>query len=287
MVSLMRRKKLDLKYRILIIIAIIILIVMLLNLTIRKNHQLNPVESFIKDSLIYTGNLLSSPFKFIGDKINDYQELKNIQKEYDIIKKNVDAIDLLKTENLELKSEIKALKEELKIDYVLSDYEYLNASIIERNVGYWYNTITIDKGSYNGVKKDMAIINNHGLVGKVISTTAFTSTVKLLTTTDINNKTSVSIYHEDKKLYGVIVSYDYQNNLFTVEGISNSDKIEIGDQVYTSGLGGVFPSGILIGEVDGIDVDSYSLSKILKIKPSVDFNNITYVVVASRTEAKK
>lgn len=45
------------------------------------------------------------------------------------------------------------MKEELNIEYTLSDYEYLNATVISRNIGYWYNIITIDKGSYNGVEK--------------------------------------------------------------------------------------------------------------------------------------
>ena len=66
----------------------------------------------------------------------------------------------------------------------LSEYTYLNATVVNRNIGYWYNTITIDKGKYNGVEVDMVVVNNDGLIGKVVSTTTFTSDIKLLTTSD-------------------------------------------------------------------------------------------------------
>ena len=67
-----------------------------------------------------------------------------------------------------------------------------------------------------------------------------------------------------------------------VEGISNTKNVSIGNKVYTSGLGGIFPSGILIGEVSDITTDSYDLAKLIKVRPSVDFNDINYVSVLKR-----
>ena len=161
-------------------------------------------------------------------------------------------------------------------------YEYLNGTVISRNVGYWFNTITIDKGSYSGVEKDMVVINAKGLIGKVIRTTTFTSDVRLITTSDTNNKISVSVSNGGDNLYGLINSFDYGNNYLEVEGISNTKNVSIGNKVYTSGLGGIFPSGILIGEVSDITTDSYDLAKLIKVRPSVDFNDINYVSVLKR-----
>ena len=67
-----------------------------------------------------------------------------------------------------------------------------------------------------------------------------------------------------------------------VEGISNTKTVRVGDLVYTSGLGGVFPSGILIGKVESITTDSYDLSKIINVKPSANFENINYVTILKR-----
>ena len=75
--------------------------------------------------------------------------------------------------------------------------------------------------------------------------------------------------------------YDYNDKSLIVEGISNTDHIENGAYVYTSGLGGVFPRGILVGTVSSITTDEYDLSKIIKVKPSADFEDINYVNHAS------
>ena len=145
-----------------------------------------------------------------------------------------------------------------------------------------YNTITIDKGTYNGVEVDMVVINAKGLIGKIIRTTTFTSEVRLITTRDTNNKISVKISNGDYNLYGLVNGYDYKENLLEVEGISNTKDVNIGDYIYTSGLGGVFPSGIIIGEVSEITTDSYDLAKIIKVKPSADFTDINYVSILKR-----
>ena len=132
----------------------------------------------------------------------------------------------------------------------------------------------------------MVVINAKGLIGKVIRTTNFTSDVRLITTSDTNNKISVSVSNGSDNLYGLINSFDYSENYLEVEGISNTKNVSIGDKVYTSGLGGIFPSGILIGEVSEITTDSYDLAKLIKVKPSADFNDINYVSVLKRKSAE-
>jgi rod shape-determining protein MreC len=179
------------------------------------------------------------------------------------------------------------MKEELNIDYTINEYEFLNSTVISRNISYWYNTITIDKGTYNGVEPNMVVVNSDGLIGKVISTTTFTSDVKLLTTSDTNNKISVAISNGSNKLYGLIKDYNYNTNSLEVEGISNTESVSIGDYVYTSGLGGVFPSGILIGKVSEITTDEYDLAKIINVSLVADFDNINYVAILKRKEIEK
>ena len=131
----------------------------------------------------------------------------------------------------------------------------------------------------------MIVINSKGLIGKIINTTNFTSTVKLITTSDTNSKISVIINGENKNLYGLIYGYNTKENAILIEGISNTDSVNIGDTIYTSGLGGIFPSGILIGTVKSISTDEYDLSKIIKVKPSADFNNLNYVTILKRKDS--
>ena len=282
-----KKKGIPKKYVLLIVIVLIIVLFVIFSVSLKKERELNKVESFFKDTLIYVEKIVVYPFDYVKNKISDYNELKNVKKDNDILETSMDRILSIETENIELRRQLEALKDELNIDYSLTDYEYLNASVISRNVGYWYNKITIDKGSYNGVEKDMVVITSKGLIGRVINTTTFTSDVKLITTSDTNNKISVHISNGDTNLYGLINGYNYNDNVLELEGISNTKDVNIGDKVYTSGLGGIFPSGILIGTVSEITTDSYDLAKVIKVKPSADFSDINYVSILKRKSDNK
>lgn len=279
-----RGKKIMARYVVLIIIIILIATLVIFSKTLSEDRKLNTFESLIKDSVTFAEKIVLTPFNYICDLVKDFNELKEVRKENDNLKLSIERIDAIEAENIELRREIAALKEELNIEYVLSDYDKLNATVLSRNIGYWYNTITIDKGSYNGVETDMVAVNSTGLIGKVIKTTTFTSDIRLITTSDTNNRISVSISNGENKLNGLIKGYDYKENKLEVEGISNTEEVNIGDKVYTSGLGGVFPSGILIGSVESITTDEYDLAKIIKVTPSADFDDINYVTILKRKD---
>lgn len=283
----MRRRNIKTKHILIMIIIIIIIILAIFSFTLKEDRQPNKFESLIKDTTTSIQKVITYPFNWIFNKIDDYKELINIREKYEDLLPQVDRIESLNAENIELRKQLETMKEELSIDYTINDYEFLNATVISRNISYWYNTITIDKGSYNGVEVDMVVVNSDGLIGKIISTTTFTSEVKLLTTSDTNNKISVAISNGNNKLYGLIKDYNYNNDSLEVEGISNTESVSIDDYVYTSGLGGVFPSGILIGKVSEITTDEYDLAKIINVKPIADFNDINYVAILKRKEIQK
>lgn len=282
----MRKKNINIKpkYVILIIVFIIIAIITIFSHTLKEDRQLNKFEAFIKDVVSGTERIVFYPFNFVINKVEDYNELKNIRQKYQALLPEVERNNSLNTENIELRKQLNALKEELNITYTINDYEYLNATVINRNIAHWYNTITIDKGSYNGVKPDMVVVNSSGLIGRVISTTAFTSDIRLLASSDAINKISITISGNKNNVNGLIKNYNYNTNYLEVEGISNTEKITEGDYVYTSGLGGIFPSGILIGTVKSITTDEYDLAKIIYVSPSANFNDLNYVAVLKRKE---
>ena len=283
----MNRKKITTKHILIAIIILIIVVIAIFSFTLKNNKQPNKLESFIKDTTISIEKVLIWPFKFIIDKVEDYKLLINIRQKYQLLLPEVSRIESLNAENIELRRQIEALKQELNITYTINEYEFLNATVISRNVANWYNTITIDKGTYNGVTTDMVVVNSQGLIGKIVSTTTFTSEIRLITTSDTANKISVTIASEGKKINGLIKDYNYKTKHLEVEGVSNTEYVGIGNYVYTSGLGEIFPSGILIGKVERITTDEYDLAKIIEVKPIADFDDINYVAILKRKELTK
>ena len=280
-----RRKKIKNKH-IYLVILIVVVVIAILSYTVKTEKKLNILESLIKDCVVEVQKLFYLPIKNFGTMIDNFLSLNDVLKENKILKSNIDKIESLEAENIALKQEINKMKEELDVDYVLTDYTYLNATVISRNSTYWYNTLTIDKGSHNGIEKDMVVLNSTGLIGKIENVSTFSSDVKLITTNDTNNKISVTVTNGDTKLTGLINAYNYEDGYLKVEGISNTATVNVGDFVYTSGLGGIFPNGILIGKVESITTDVYDLSKIINVKPSADFDDINYVTILKRDDSK-
>ena len=128
----------------------------------------------------------------------------------------------------------------------------------------------------------MPVVIGTNLIGKVISTTTFNSTVRLITATDVVDKISIKIKNNDSYVYGILSGYNKENNTYTIEGISQSIKIENGSIVTTTGMGDIFPAGIVIGKITGINTDNFDLSNVLEMQSDVDFDNINYVTVLRR-----
>ena len=283
----MNKKRRNFKNRQLFFVVLIVVVVSaVLSYSIKSNRELNMFESLVKDCVVEIQKVVYKPIRGFSAMIGEFFSLKDVLKENQILKSNIEKMESIEAENTELRQELENLKEELNIDYVLTDYDYLNATVISRNSFYWYNLLTIDKGSHNGIEEGMVVINSTGLIGKITNVSTFSSDVKLITTNDTNNKISVTITNGDSRLTGVINGYSFEEGFLKVEGISNTATVNVGDLVYTSGLGGVFPSGILVGRVENITTDVYDLSKIINVKPSAKFDDINYVTVLKRKDVQ-
>jgi len=277
----MKRKNNKLKYIIIIIVSFALLLG-ISSYTIDDDKDLNFFEKAIKDTTTFIQKIFYAPIKFVSNELEVFNEKKDLYKKYTKLKEKVEKTDLYYAQIEELQKEVTELKSTLDLNATLSEYTYINATVVNRNIGYWYNNLTIDKGSKNGVKKGDAVITNSGLIGKITNVSNFSSTVKLLTSDEISNKISIKIDSNDEYLYGLMVGYDKEYNIYRIEGITNSDKIEEGDLVTTTGLTDYFPSGIIIGKVSKVVKDEYDLDSVVEVIPSVNFEDISIVTVLNR-----
>ena len=240
------------------LIIVIIIVYLISFITIKMNVNIFYPYYLIKDLLLY-------PVIAMGNDENN--ELSN---------------DFMKNKISSLENEIIELKKLTNINNVLTEYNYLNATVIERNREYWFNSITINKGSIDGVQLDMAIIDNNGLVGRISNVRAHSSDIKLITANDVNSKISVVIKGINN-IYGITKGYDNDSNLLKVI-VDNNIDLKEGLLVETTGMGGVFPKGILIGKVEKIIKDSDNVGYIVLVKLSGNIKDLRYVSVLQRKE---
>ena len=173
----------------------------------------------------------------------------------------------LEYENNELKA-LLGLKTEI--------YNLTISKVLKRDD--WYNELIINKGSKDGIKKNDSVINNRILIGRIKEVGNNYSIVELVTSNKDSSKVSVKVNDS----YGIISSYSYDEDVLVINNLLKNTDISVLDKVYTSGLGELDDAGIYIGYVLDIDYDELGLSKIIKVKPGYDLNNIRYVGVLSK-----
>ena len=276
-----KKKKIERKYVILTgIISISIFIFLSIKIVNRKSISLP--EKVIKDSVLFVSKIVYTPISYISSNIKKDKEKNNIYEKYEELLQSVNEIDSLKAYNSELEKEIKELKKIVDINNTLSEKSYLNATVINRNLEFFSNTLTIDKGSNNGILDGLAVTFNGSLIGKITKVSNFNSVVKLITVEDSNNKISVKINNNDNYIYGLISGY--KDGCLLISGIDTNEEIIDESIVTTTGLDGVFPSGILVGKVVGVTKDNFDLATTVLVKSEIDFNDINFVTVLKRVE---
>lgn len=257
-----------------IIFFSIVISLLVSSIFIRKNF--NFPSYGIKDGTMFVNKAI---VRIFGDK-NYYKLLE----ENESLKEQLEVYKDYKSLNLELQDEITKLKEVTSVNKLLSDRKYVNASVINRDLDYWQKKLVIDVGTSSNISNNMAVISNGSLIGITDDVSANSSTVTLLSNHKFPLNVSVKIKVGDKYVYGILNDYNEEEGLFEVVGVVDNISIPADSLVVTSGLGNVFPSGILVGSVSLVTTDNFDLSKVIKVKAGADFNNISYVTVVMRGE---
>ncbi|WP_445490131.1 rod shape-determining protein MreC [Niallia sp. 03133] len=273
--------------RLIILLVSIIILVALIGFSIRSRDQLTWPEQFIKDTTGWVQTLVSRPAHYVAGFIDNVRDLQNTYEENKELKSKVQNLAMLEAEVQGLQKEKDELSAVLKEKKSLSDYEPMNATVFRRNSDRWNELLTINKGSRNGVKKNMAVMTSSGLIGKIKSVSSGTATVQLLSSEDPTNRISAVIQGDKKKklstVFGLVVDYDKESKQLIMQWTEEQEpkkvKVEKGQFVTTSGMGGVFPKGLLIGKVVKVEPVEDGLTKKAYIEPAAQFYYIEHVMI--------
>ena len=267
--------------RLIILLVSIIVLVALIGFSLRERSKLTWPEQFIKDTSGWVQSLVSKPTHFVTGFFENLQDLQNTYGENKELKSRVENLVNLEAQVQELTKDNKELRDILGEKRTLRDFKPLPATVIGRNPDRWHEMIIIDKGKLNGIEKNMAVVTATGLIGKVKNVTQFSSTVQLLSAMDPKNRIS-AVVQGKKDVYGFVQGFDDKQKLLLIKAIPSGSKIEKGQTVITSGLGGVFPKGLMIGKVVDVKPDQYGLNQTALVKPGADFYDIENVIVIKR-----
>ncbi len=270
-----------LNIRLIILLVSIILLVALIGFSLR-DRELTWPEQFVKDTTGFVQSIVAKPANYVAGFVQSLKDLQNTYEENQELKKHLDDLARIEAKVYSLEKENADLKDTLKIKESLGDYDPMQASIISRSPDrLWHEMIIVNKGSSHGVEKNMAVMSSKGLIGKVKSTTPFTSTIQLLSALDPTNRISAAVQSK-KEIFGTIEGFDSEKESLLLKGLPIDAEIKEGEKVVTSGLGGVFPGDVPIGEIVEVVPDEFGLNQTAHVKPAADLYNIEHVMILTR-----
>jgi len=267
--------------RLLIYIISGILAFTIMMVIIRQVSVLNSVETKIYSvfsSVKYT--IIDHPIETIVDWVDDYTTFFALKAENDALYRDIESLNLYKAQLMESNREIDELKAILELKTSMSRYDLISATVIGRDISGWNDLIKIDVGINDGIDENYAVITTKGLIGRVSVASDNSSIVKLLTTEDGSNKVSVKIQiNADNTAEAYLESFDSEKNAFVLKLLSTGYTVTPGMTVITSGMGGVFPSGLLVGTVSEVIDLNNAVGMSVYVVPAADFSDFSYVSV--------
>ncbi|WP_010580870.1 rod shape-determining protein MreC [Liquorilactobacillus vini] len=275
------------KRLIIILVTIIIGFTLIAFSIVVRNNRSTPtfIQQVGNGAVNLVDRVVGVPINGLKDTGNSVSELLNTYRENQTLKKKVDSLAAHEVQNQVLKRENKKLKRELNLKNSLTDFKLTTAAVTARTPSSWQNQIIISKGSLAGIKKNQAVVSQHGLIGRVTEVNASTSKVELISNNNSSaDQFATQVLAKSGAVNGLITGYSKKTNLLTMGQITSQRKINKGDEVVTSGLGGNSPEGLLVGKVVKVKKDEYGLSSTVLIKPAADLSDLQIVSVAKRID---
>ncbi|MCL6456479.1 MAG: rod shape-determining protein MreC [Gorillibacterium sp.] len=293
--------------KMLVLMISLIFFIALFGITLSgKRDKVTLPERFIRDTVAWTQGLFNQPARYISELVADIRDVRTIYAENKTLRITMTqyARDTMKLNELEAQNiRLKDMLTFTEKQKASNNYRYHPAEVIAYSSDPYSKLITVNLGAKDGIKRDMAVISVDGLVGRVMNSSDFSSTVQLLTETssistqdttgnDTGNVFSAlggtkdvaaTVKGKESESFGII-SYDEEAQMLVMSKINPNDPIAVDDVVITSGIGEIFPKGIVIGTVVSKEVDKFGLNYVAYISPAADFIHLREVLIVEVPE---
>lgn len=225
-------------------------------------------------------NFVQSPVTTISSSVTGYfQSLANIRNaasENDQLKQKIQQLEVEVQSKEDLSSENERLKNLLNLKEQ-TKYPVLTAKIIGRDPSGWFNDAVINQGSYNGVKLNMPVVANGGLIGRITAVSPLTAQVTLVTDEKFGAGAAVGEI-ENSNALGVVTGLS-NSEILQMRHVPGSVEVQVGQSVFTTGQDGIYPPGLKLGEIVEVSGGSATTSKTISIRPSGQLSSMQEVAV--------
>jgi len=262
---------------ILVLTALIFFQLILISMQVPLGYGQNYFEKAVFSIFSPAQHGIFSLFRSIGNIWKNYFYLQNVQSQNQKMKNEM---FFLRQENNLLRNALENLRSKKEIEESLLKLHenILAAQVIGFDASNFYKSATINKGSLDGLKKDMVVLDENGsLVGRIIDPVALKeSRVQLIT----DNESGVGVFSQKKEVMGILSGDGKGYSLLKYIHVTTEDIYE-GEDIITSGKDGLFPSGIKVGKIISITT-STSLFKQIKVEPYFDIRRLDHVAIIMR-----
>ncbi len=255
-----------------LIILLLLLALVLMSLRAKEKKGVEFFDALLMEVCSPLQKASTLVIKTVQETFQRYVFLVNLEKENRMLKQRVNE---LQAENHRME-EIRLANERLKQLLQFrgeNSLSMIGAEVIGQDPSSWFKSVTVDKGERDGVKKGMAVISPVGVIGQILKTAPHYATVLLIT--DYNSAVDSIVQRTRAK---AIVEGKGENRC-ELKYLLRTDEVAVGDAVVTSGLGGNFPKGLMVGEVKNVDKKGHGVFQHAELAPSVDMTQLEEVFI--------
>ncbi len=258
------------------------LVVSFLLMTLQVRHETGAVN-FTRQALLFVVSpfirVTAATIQGMTGTWQDYVDLrgvreenKRLQLETTMLKRRLDQLQdqALETQRLE---RLLAMRQ-------VSKAEFLTARVVGKDATNWFKTILLDRGSLEGIRRNQPALAPDGLVGRVVEVAPTSARVQLLT----DPLSAVGGMIQRTRVTGIV-----SGNLGAgarVRYLPLMADVVVGDEVVTSGMGGVFPKGILIGRISSVERKSGALFQEATLQSAVDLSRLEEVLILTNSDSR-
>ena len=251
-------------------LAVMLGLVLLISAQVNSRSGVPVLESLTSGIFSEVQRVLSGGVSGVRRLWSGYVGLRNLRAENEELKRQLAAAEIASQEQRALADRARGLEKMLELrDRV--NLRTTAAEIIGAAAMPDFRTLTIDKGTRDGLGPDMAVIAPAGVVGRLVAPSARSAKVQLL----IDRNAAAGAIVERTRAQGVVVGGG--NERLQMQYVSEASDIAVGDVVVTSGIDGIYPKGFVIGKVDAVEKNGSF--KRISVRPAVDFLSLEEVLV--------